>query len=214
MLRANALGTVQCSLVLFLLLAPIALSQSHIHTIACKDASSKEGCDLFNEAAEDDDKDLYQAAKQEHVIVCFRPNSNTFFVLSYDSPEESLWQKRDDGGFQQSGNARFSKFVNGRASPNGESVFAVGWWVTESRGNVSRFQGTSFMPVDIGRIEIEPSRIHVIHPVVQNLNNPQPSKAEYDFLLTTSKNEFVETLSPAGTMPTLPPVTGRCVTYK
>lgn len=198
---------------LFFLLAQIAQPQSHIHKIACPDGSSKEACDLFNDAAEDDDTDLYGAAKRDHMIVCFRPNSNAFLVLSYDSPRENLWQEKD-GGFQQSGNVNFLKFVNGRASSGGESILAVGSWVSESREGAGRFQGTSILPDNKGRIEADSSRIHVFHSFVQNFDNRNFSETEYDFSLTNSTKEFVEKLRPPGSRPTPAPVTGSCITYK
>jgi hypothetical protein len=199
---------------LLLLLAQIAQSQSHTHQIACPDGPSKDACGLFNEAADDDDKDLYDPTRRDHMLVCFRPNSNVFFVLSYDSPRENLWQEKDAGNFQQSGNVNFLKFTNGRVSSHGESMLAVGWWVSKSRIGAGEFQGTSLLPGDKGRIEVDPSRIQVFHPFIQTFDNMNFSKTEYDFVLTNSTSKFVETLRPPGGTSAPAPVEGRCITYK
>jgi hypothetical protein len=227
MLGSASLRIVHCWLLPFLLLVQFAQSQSRTHKIVCPDGSSREACDLFNEAVEDDDKELYKASKRDHMIVCFRPNSNVFLLLSYDLPRESLWQEKDGGGLQQSGNVDFLRFTNGNANFGGESLFAVGQWVSTSRGEdrMSRFQGRSLDPpvppgakgrvdFDNGQVEVDSSRIHVSNSYVKTFDDPRFLKTEYEFSLTASTNEFVEASRPPGSTASPIPVTGQCVTYK
>lgn len=198
------------------MLRQVAHSQSVPHKIVCRDDSGREACDLFNEAAEDDDKQLYGAAKRDHMIVCFRPNSNAFLLLSYDSPRDNLWQEKDGGGFQQPGTVDFLRFINGSANRAGESVSAVGQWVSTSRGDelVSRFQGTSLEPpaakgrlIDNDRVEVDSSRVHVSNSYVKTFDDPRLLKTEYEFSLTISTNESVETSRPPGSTASPTPVT-------
>ncbi len=180
---------------------------------------------MFNEAVDDDDKNIFTASKRDHVVVCFRPNSNLFLLLSYDSPRENLWKDKDGGGVQQSGTVEFLRFINGNPNFDGESLFAVGWWLSTSRDELLRirFQGTSLPPPGIearahvefekGSVAIDSSRVSVSKfYFVNSSDEPRLLKTEYEFSLTTSTNEFVETSRMPGATPIS--VTGRCVTYK
>lgn len=173
MLRNGFLRIVCGWLMLFPLLVEVVQSQSRTHKIVCPDGPSTAACDLFNEAAEDDDDNIYKVTKRENVLVCFRPDSNLFLLLSYDSPRENLWQDKSDGNAEQSGNVDFLRFINGNPNFGGESLFAVGQWVSTSTGNkrMKRFQGTSLAPpgtegrtdVDFekGSITIDSSQVRV-----------------------------------------------------
>jgi hypothetical protein len=201
------LKIVHCRLLLFFFIVQLAHSQSRTHKIVCPDDSAREACDLFNDAVEDDDKNLHDdAAKRDHMIVCFRPNSNVFLLLSYDSPRESLWQEKDGGHFQQSGNLDFLRFINGSANFGDESVFA-------GDERVTRFQGASLLPGDKGRVEVDSSRIHVLHPFIKSFDDPPLVETEYELSLPLSTKEFVETSRPAKTTTRIA-VTGKCVAYK
>jgi hypothetical protein len=225
MLRNGSLRIVGRWLLMFPLLVQFVQSQSRAHKIVCPDGPSKEACDLFNEAVEDDDSNIYKASKRDHVVVCFRPSSNLFVLLSYDSPRENLWQDKDGGDARQSGNVDFLRFINGNANFGGESVFAVGQWVSTYKGNqrINRFQGTSLAPpgtegrtdVDFkkGSVAIDSSQVRVSKSYFGNTSDaPRLLKTEYEFLLTPSTNEFVEISRPPGANPISGK--GRCVTYK
>jgi len=212
------------SFLLLLLLVQFAHAQSRTHKVSCPDTVSKETCDLFNEAVEDHDENIYKASNREHVIVCFRPNSNLFLLLSYDSPHENLWRKKRGGGVEQSGNVDLLRFINGNPNFGGESLFAVGQWFSSSRrDHDARFQGETLPPpgtvgrsdVDYekGNVVIGPSQIDIRKSYFGDRSEqPRLLKTEYDFSLTTSTNEFVETTRPPGATPISG--TGRCVTYK
>jgi|SRR6266496_822981 hypothetical protein len=182
---------------LFSLLAQVVESQSRTHKIVCPDGPSTEACDLFNEAVEDDDDNVYKASQHDNVVVCFRPNSNLFLLLSYDSPRENLWQDKDGADARQSGNVDFLRFVNGNPNFGGESLFTVGQWVSTSRGNqrTNRFQGASLAPpcadgradVDFekGSVVIDSSQIRVSKSYFGNSSDdPRLPKTECEFLLT------------------------------
>lgn len=215
-------------MLLFLLPIQVAHSQSRTHKLVCADGASRMACDLFNEAVEDDDRNIYKASKRDHAWVCFRPNSNLFLLLSYDSPRENQWRDKEGGGVQQAGNVDFLRFINGNVNFGGESVFAVGQWFSTSRGEAgnTRFQGTSLAPpgtgghadVDFenGSVEIDSSQVHVSKSYFGKVSNgadgPRLLKTEYEFSLTTSTNKFVETTHPPGEIPVSD--TGQCATYK
>jgi hypothetical protein len=88
-------------LLLLLLVVQLAHSQSRTHKVVCPAASAREACELFNEAVEDDDEEIYRASNRDHLIVCFRPDSNLFLLLSYDEPHDNLWRDRKGGAFNR-----------------------------------------------------------------------------------------------------------------
>jgi hypothetical protein len=101
------LKTIDGRVLLFVLLVQLGQAQSRTHKIVCPDSPSREACDLFNETVEDDDENIYKASTRDHVLVCLRPNSNLFLLLSYDLPRENLWKDKSGGGVQQSGSVDF-----------------------------------------------------------------------------------------------------------
>ena len=91
---------------------------------------------------------------------------------------------------------------------------------------MNRFEGTSLAPpgtggrADIdfenGSVAIDSSQVHVSKSYFGNVSNgpdgPRLLKTEYEFSLTKSTNEFIETTHPPGGTPVSD--TGQCVTYK
>lgn len=216
---------VHCLLLLSLLLVQYVQPQTSAHKISCPDGPSRKACDLFNEAIEDGTKEITRASRRDRVVVCFRPNSNSFLLISYDSPLENLWQAKDGGEVQQSGNVDFLRFTNGNPNSGMESLFAVGQWFSKSPGDqhAIHFEGISLPPPGVGRrrnvdfekgsIAIDSSRISVSKSYFgDTLDGFHLSKTEYEFSLTTSTNEFAETSRPTGATPISG--TGHCVNYK
>ena len=220
------LKTVDGRILLFVLLVQLGQAQSRTHKIVCPDGPSRGACDLFNEAVEDDDENIYKASMRDHVLVCLRPNSNLFLLLSYDLPRDNLWKDKSGGGVQQSGSADFLRFINGNPNFGGESLFAVGLWLSTSRDDqrAIRFQGSSLPPPGIadrthvdferGDVAIDSSHISISKHYFEDKSSDQPRllKDECEFSLTTSTNEFTETTRSPGA----PPISGagRCVLYK
>lgn len=209
----------------FLILVQSAQSQPNAHKIACVDGPSKKACDLFNEAVEDESREIARAARRDRVLVCFRPNSNLFLLISYDSPQKGLWQPKRDGGVQQSGNVDVLRFINGNPNSGGESVLAVGLWFSRTPADLGaiRFEGKSLPPPGCGRLHpcdfekgtvaIDSSRISVFKSYFgDTFDGSGVSKTEYEFSLTISTNEFAEVTRPSGA--TSVSGTGNCVNYK
>jgi len=223
---ARFLKQIDGGVLLLFLLVQSAHAQSRTHQIVCPNEASKKACDLFNEAVEDDDEDIYKASRRDHVLVCPRPNSNVFHVLSYDLPRVALWKDNNDGGVQQPGSVDFLRFINGNPNGGGESLFAVGIWSATSRAEQRglRFQGTSLPPpgsaqiphadYEKGGVAIDSSRVSVSISYFDPKASDQPKlrKIEYQFVLTTSTNEFVETTRSEATSPISG--SGQCVSYK
>lgn len=167
-----------------------------------------------------------KASTRDHVLVCPRPHSNLFLLLSYDLPRENLWKDESGGGVQQSGSVDFLRFINGDPNFGGESLFVVGLWHSTSREDQReiRFQGASLPPPGIadrphadfekGDVAIDSSHISISKHYFEDKSSDQPRllKDEYEFSLTTSTNEFTETTRSPGA----PPISGagRCVLYK
>lgn len=141
--------------------------------------------------------------------------------------------RQEGRGLQQAGNVDLSPFINGNPSFGGESLFAVGWWLSTSLDGHReiRFQGTSLPPSGIapgahvdyekGSVTIDASHVFLskwyfekcYQCIVSIPSSEHPFlKTEYEFSLTTSTNDYVETFRPSGAAPISH--IGRCTTYK
>jgi hypothetical protein len=203
-----------------LVLVGVAATQSARRNFTCPDGPAGAACRSFKDAVEDEDKHIVEAEKRDHVIACFRPNEDVFLLLSYDSPRRGLWHARESGsGFEQAGSVDFMRFRNGNANIGGESLFAVGQWVSPSTDEgKGRFSGTSLLPAEAGTsgaIHIDPSGAQISHIFRDKWNDPM---MHYEFSMKTSTEEFVETFATTSTSSTegheLKKVSGQCVVYK
>ena len=165
---------------------------------------------------DDEDKHIVEAVKRRaHVIVCFRPTEDVFLLVSYDSPEQKLWREQESGiGFQQPGTVEFIRFRNGNANLGGESLLAVGFWLTSSTDDDRKphFSGASLVPGDEGTIRIDPDGVHVSHTFRER---PVDSVTQYNFSMKSPTDGFAEKF----TKTALPDesrveTSGKCLTYK
>ena len=199
-----------------LLLSCVAASQSLPNKIDCPAGPTGAACRSFKDAVDDEDKHIVEAVRRRaHVIVCFRPTEDVFLLLSYDSPEQKLWQEQESRtGFQQPGTVEFTRFRNGNANLGGESLLAVGRWLTSSTDDdrTRQFSGASLVPGDNGTIRIDSDGVHISHTFKEKAVD---SVMQHEFSMRSPTEGFVEKFTkPAPPGEGHVQTSGKCLTYK
>jgi hypothetical protein len=204
------------ALLALLLLSGVATSQTPPNKIDCPAGAMGAACRSFRDAVDDEDKHIVEAVRRRaHVVVCFRPTEDVFLLLSYDSPEQKLWHEQESRtGFQQPGTVEFTRFRNGNANFGGESLLAVGHWLTSSTDDdqPQQFSGGSLLPGDNGTIRIDADGVHISHTFKEK---PVDPVTQYEFSMRSPTVGFVEKFtkiaSPGeGQVET----SGKCLNYK
>ena len=188
--------------------------------ILCPEGPRGASCRSFKDAVDDEDRHVADAAKKDHVIVCFRSNEDVFLLLSYDSPKRTLWHKaQDQSSFEQPGAVEFTRFRNGNANLGGESLRAVGHWLASSPEDqqFSHFSGTSLVPggSDPSIVLIDGNGILISHHFQDRFPGPV---IHYNFSMKSPATNFVETFTePAASghgEDHLAENSGNCIRYK
>jgi hypothetical protein len=160
-------------------------AETHPYKFDCSTLSYvSAGCASFNEMVAKMDKDILSTLNGNEAFVCFRPDEDVFFVISFQVPDDSEYSPITLGSREAAGVIGYDRFKDG-VSEDTDIVFGK-WKKLRSTAATPYFASD---PKSQSYAAINDTEVSY-HASFQNLQN---TKTAYDFQIRRSTLRFSET---------------------